>query len=102
MVSKHIDLEGREPAPSPAKEDEVREGIRLLQRAVAIEPRSWPAHCLIGKGYQALDDHPGAYEAFREHVISVLQKPFDIDRVLKLLEQHCGDAGGPQPEQPAV
>ena len=40
-------------------------------------------------------------EAFRDHVISVLQKPFDIDRVLKLLEQHCGDAG-PQPEQPAV
>ncbi|HWE25457.1 MAG TPA: response regulator [Myxococcales bacterium] len=33
---------------------------------------------------------------FREHVISVLQKPFDIDRVLKLLESHC------EPEQPAA
>jgi two-component system, chemotaxis family, chemotaxis protein CheY len=33
---------------------------------------------------------------FRDHVISVLQKPFDIDHVLKLLESHC------EPEQPAA
>ena len=33
---------------------------------------------------------------FRDHVIEVLQKPFDIDRVLKLLEDHC------EPEQPAA
>jgi two-component system phosphate regulon response regulator PhoB len=33
---------------------------------------------------------------FREHVISVLQKPFDIDQMLKLLEDHC------EPEQPAA
>ena len=26
---------------------------------------------------------------FRDHVIGVLQKPFDIDRVLTLLEDHC-------------
>lgn len=35
--------------------------------------------------------------AFRDHVIGVLQKPFDIDRVLTLLEDHCG-----VPEQPAA
>jgi len=35
--------------------------------------------------------------AFRDHVIGVLQKPFDIDRVLTLLEEHCGEA-----EQPAA
>ena len=35
--------------------------------------------------------------AFRDHVIGVLQKPFDIDRVLTLLEEHC-----PQAEQPAA
>jgi CheY-like chemotaxis protein len=34
---------------------------------------------------------------FRDHVIGVLQKPFDIDRVLTLLEEHCGEA-----EQPAA
>ena len=33
---------------------------------------------------------------FRDHVISVLQKPFDIEHVLKLLEDHC------QAEQPAA
>jgi DNA-binding NtrC family response regulator len=35
--------------------------------------------------------------AFRDHVIGVLQKPFDIDRVLTLLDEHCGQA-----EQPAA
>jgi CheY-like chemotaxis protein len=35
--------------------------------------------------------------AFRDHVIGVLQKPFDIDRVLTLLDEHCGEA-----EQPAA
>ena len=35
--------------------------------------------------------------AFRDHVIGILQKPFDIDRVLTLLEDHCG-----LPEQPAA
>jgi CheY-like chemotaxis protein len=33
---------------------------------------------------------------FRDHVIGVLQKPFDIDHVLRLLEAHC------EPEQPAA
>jgi CheY-like chemotaxis protein len=33
---------------------------------------------------------------FRDHVIGVLQKPFDIDSVLKLLEAHC------EAEQPAA
>jgi CheY-like chemotaxis protein len=27
--------------------------------------------------------------AFRDHVIGLLQKPFDIERVLTLLEDHC-------------
>jgi len=45
--------------------------------------------------------------AFRDHVIGVLQKPFDIDRVLTLLEEHCGEAEAkvdpePEPEQPAA
>ena len=35
--------------------------------------------------------------AFRDHVIGVLQKPFDIDRVLTLIGEHCGEA-----EQPAA
>jgi CheY-like chemotaxis protein len=36
--------------------------------------------------------------AFRDHVVGVLQKPFDIDRVLTLLEDHCGG----EAEQPAA
>ena len=34
----------------------------------------------------------GVAARFRDHVIEVLQKPFDIDRVLKLLESHCESA----------
>jgi two-component system, OmpR family, response regulator CpxR len=30
--------------------------------------------------------------AFRDHVIGVLQKPFDIERVLTLLDDHCHTA----------
>jgi chemosensory pili system protein ChpA (sensor histidine kinase/response regulator) len=36
---------------------------------------------------------------FRDHVIGVLQKPFDIDHVLKLLESHCEPE---EPKQPAA
>jgi hypothetical protein len=44
LVMKHINLHDRATPPSLDKEAEVREGIRLLQRAVAIQPRSWPAY----------------------------------------------------------
>ena len=89
LVMKHIDLHDREPAPSPAREAEVREGIRLLQRAVALEPRSWPAHWLIGKGYQVLDDHPGAYEAFRQ-ATRLCTENADVPRELCLECLHLG------------
>jgi hypothetical protein len=65
LVSRHMNLHDRERAAAEMREAELREGIRLLQRAVAIQPRSWPAWWLIGKGHQALGDHPRAYEAFR-------------------------------------
>jgi tetratricopeptide (TPR) repeat protein len=66
LLKKHMTLHDREAAPSRAKEAEVREGIRCLQRAVAIQPQSWPSWWMIGKGYQALGDHPRACEAFRQ------------------------------------
>lgn len=66
LVMKHINLHDREPAAAPNKEAELREGIRFLQTAIVIQPRSWPAHWLVGKGYQALEDHQRAYEAFRQ------------------------------------
>ena len=68
LVMKHINLHDREPAPAPTKEADLREGLGSLQRAVAIQPRSWPAYWLIGKAYQALDDHPRACAAFRQAV----------------------------------
>jgi Flp pilus assembly protein TadD len=83
LVSKHITLHDREPAPAPTREAELREGIGLLQRAVALEPRSWPAHWLIGKGYQALDDHVRAYEAFR-HAMRLCRSNADVPRELCL------------------
>src|SRR5438874_11052423 len=66
LLGKHIDLQNQKPVPSEEREAEVREGIRLLQRAVAIVPASWPAHWLLGKGQLALGDHQRAYEAFRQ------------------------------------
>jgi Flp pilus assembly protein TadD len=89
LVMKHIDLHDREAPPSPDKEARVREGIRLLQRAVAIQPRSWPAYWLIGKGYQALTDHPRAYEAFRQ-ATRLCQDNADVPRELCLTCLHLG------------
>jgi tetratricopeptide (TPR) repeat protein len=66
LVSKYMNLHDRGQAAAETRDAELWEGIRCLQRAVAIQPRSWPAWWLIGKGYQALGDHPRACEAFRQ------------------------------------
>ena len=89
LVMKYIDLHDQEPVPLPVKEAEVREGIRLLQRAVTLEPRSWPAHWLIGKAHQALGDHPRACEAFRQATRLCKDNP-DVPRELCLECLHLG------------
>ena len=89
LLEKHSDLQDQESVPSEGREAEVREGIRLLQRAVAILPASWPAHWLIGKGHQALGDHQRAYEAFRE-AARLSQKNADVARELSLECLHLG------------
>jgi tetratricopeptide (TPR) repeat protein len=89
LVNKHMTLHDREPTPSPAKEAEVREGIRLLRRAVAIQPKSWPAYWMIGKGHQALGEHPRACEAFRE-ATRLCKENADVPRELCLECLHLG------------
>jgi tetratricopeptide (TPR) repeat protein len=83
LVSRHMNLHDQESTPSPAKESQVREGIRCLNRAVAIQPRSWPAWWMIGKGYQTLDDHPRACEAFRQ-ATRLCRDNADVPRELSL------------------
>jgi tetratricopeptide (TPR) repeat protein len=83
LVVRHIHLHDQEPAPAHGKEAELREGLGLLQRAVALQPRSWPAHWLIGKAYQALDDHPRACAAFRQ-AARLCQDNADVPRELCL------------------
>jgi tetratricopeptide (TPR) repeat protein len=77
---------GRSPS---AKEAELREGIRLLQRAVEIQPRSWPAYWIMGKGYQALGDHRRGYEAFRQ-ATRLCRDNADVPRELCLECLHLG------------
>ncbi len=89
LLGKLIDLQDQEPEPSEGREAEIREGIRLLQRAVAILPASWPAHWLIGKGHQALDDQQRAYAAFRQ-AARLTQKNADVARELCLTCLHLG------------
>jgi tetratricopeptide (TPR) repeat protein len=83
LLNKHIELHDREPTSSSGKDAEVRDGIRCLQRAVALQPRSWPAWWLIGKGYQALGDRPRACEAFRQ-AARLCQDNADVPRELCL------------------
>jgi len=89
LLEKHSDLQDQESVPSEGREAELQEGIRLLQKAVAILPTSWPAHWLIGKGHQALGDHQRAYEAFRE-AARLSQKNADVARELSLECLHLG------------
>jgi len=89
LLGKNIDLQDQQPIPSEEREAELQEGIRLLQRAIAIVPGSWPAHWLIGKGHQALGDHQRAYEAFRQ-AASLTQQNADVPRELCLA---CLDLG---------
>jgi Flp pilus assembly protein TadD len=88
-VMRHMDLIDRQATTSTVKESELREGIRLLQRAVAIQPRSWPAYWLIGKGHQTLGDHRMAYEAFRKAAALVTGNA-DVPRELCLECLHLG------------
>ena len=81
LLMKHINLHGQEPTSAPSKEAELREGLGLLQQAVVIQPRSWPAHWLIGKAHQALGDHPRACEAFRQATRLCKDNP-DVPREL--------------------
>jgi len=83
LLSRHIDLHDQQRGPSRTREPDLREGIRLLQRAVALMPGSWPAHWLIGKGYQALGEHQRAYEAFRQ-ATRLHQENADVPRELCL------------------
>ncbi|HYT95013.1 MAG TPA: tetratricopeptide repeat protein [Gemmataceae bacterium] len=89
LVMKHINLDDREPAAAPAKEVELREGLRLLRKAVTIEPLSWPAHWLIGKGHQTLGEHERAYEAFRQ-ATRLCKQNADVPREFCLECLHLG------------
>jgi tetratricopeptide (TPR) repeat protein len=90
LLKRHLTLQDREPASSPAKEVEVQEGIRCLQRAAALQPRSWPAWWMVGKGYQALADHARACEAFRQ-AARLCQENADVPRELCLECLHLGN-----------
>jgi tetratricopeptide (TPR) repeat protein len=89
LLGKYIDLQDQETTRSEKREAELEEGIRLLQRAVAILPASWPAHWLIGKGHQALGDHERAYEAFRQ-AARLTPENADVARELCLTCLHLG------------
>jgi Flp pilus assembly protein TadD len=89
LLKRHINLQDQEPERSEGREAEIREGIRLLQRAVAILPASWAAHWLIGKGHQALGNHERAYEAFRQ-AARLAQENADVARELCLTCLHLG------------
>jgi tetratricopeptide (TPR) repeat protein len=89
LLEKHLTLHGQDPAPSSAKEAEVREGIRCLQRAVAIQSRSWPVWWMIGKGHQSLDEHERACDAFRQ-ANRLCRDNADVPRELSLECLHVG------------
>jgi Flp pilus assembly protein TadD len=56
---------------------------------VALVPASWPAWWVLGKGHQALGDHPRACEAFRK-ATRLCDDNADVSRELSLECLHLG------------
>jgi tetratricopeptide (TPR) repeat protein len=65
LIDPNMRLFGRQPNSTPQGEAQLREGVSLLDVALALSPEQWVAWWLRGKAQQALDDHDLAYEAFR-------------------------------------
>jgi len=59
------DQDSSDPA-TPQAQAQIREGIRLLSTVVDAKPNNWAAYWLIGKGFQALREHPAAAAAFKQ------------------------------------
>jgi tetratricopeptide (TPR) repeat protein len=65
LIRPHLKHSGRVPQLSDEARAQIHAGIEYLFGAVRYDARDWPALFFIGKAYQALADHPRAYEALR-------------------------------------
>jgi tetratricopeptide (TPR) repeat protein len=67
LISRYLPLENgkvRDPRSPQARRD-LANGIKKLEEAIALHPKSGPAHWFLGKGHQILGDSEHAYEAFK-------------------------------------
>ena len=68
LISPYMQLVNRDSmsAEQQTAQQELNRGIELLQQAIAIDPSNWPAHWIVGKAYQALEDSESACDAFEK------------------------------------
>jgi tetratricopeptide (TPR) repeat protein len=67
LISRYLPLENgkvRDPRSPQARRD-LDNGIKKLEEAIELYPKSGPAHWFLGKGHQILGDSERAYEAFK-------------------------------------
>jgi tetratricopeptide (TPR) repeat protein len=72
---------------TPQAHAQILEGIRLLSTVVEARQDNWAAFWFIGKGHQALRDHPAAEKAFtRSYALNPTHR--DVAREL-MIESIC-------------
>lgn len=80
LISPNIHLAGR-PIPNPLNTENLRKGIKGLNRVIAKVPQSWPSFWMLGKAYQVLCEHEKAFQAF--HAAHKIQLTSQLSTTLK-------------------
>ncbi len=66
LIRPYMQITDRETKSSGSNDaqDDLEQGISLLQQAIEINPANWSAYWIIGKAYQSLGNSTSAFEAF--------------------------------------
>jgi tetratricopeptide (TPR) repeat protein len=65
LIKGRLILDNRFPKLSASDVADVQEAIRCFQAVVVFHTSNWNAYWIMGKSYQVLKDHRGAYQSFK-------------------------------------
>jgi tetratricopeptide (TPR) repeat protein len=87
LINPYMQLAGRPVKKSSTAARDLREGIRLLDEVLKLNPINWSALWIQGKAFQTLADHSEAYTRFRRaHAIEHNNPNVGRDLMLECLE----------------
>jgi tetratricopeptide (TPR) repeat protein len=81
LINPYMELDGRPAKKSSDAARDLREGIRLLDEVLKLDPSNWSALWIQGKAFQTLGDHAEAYARLRR-AYAIEQNNPDVSREL--------------------